>query len=299
MIGNLLKEERQLNLLDFGKEKIKDYNEVNIVNRYLEEINKIPLLFLEEEIEVSKKVMKNDQEAWEKLIISNLRLVVKVAKGYQDRGVPLLDLIQEGNLGLIKAVEKFDYSKGCKFSTYAIWWIIQTITGAIVDQARLIKVPRGALKKVGEINRISNALSYTLKREATLEEITQEMNLPIEEIRDLQNMTKHILSLETPVGDKKTNVLVDIISDDESVNPEKVVLNNSLKKKLEELVNKLTPRQAEVIKLRYGLEDGIQRTLEEIGKLLGVTAESVRQTEERALRNLRSKKNKKCLEKFL
>ncbi len=293
----LLEEERRINLLEIKEEKSEDSFHVNIVQRYLYEIGQIPLLSSEEELELARKVLKDDKEAKQKLVESNLRLVVSIAKGYLGRGMLLLDLIQEGNLGLIKAVEKFDPSRGCKLSTYATEWIKQAIRGAIADQARTMRIPRTTLVVMRKMIRISQNLFWTLQREATPEEIAQEMNLPVDKIKYMQSKVKDSISLDVLVGNEKTSELLDLISDDDSVNPEKRAVNNLLKERLEQLVNTLTSRQAEVIKLRYGLEDGRQLTLEQVAKILGVTSENVRLAEKRALRNLR--KNKKYLEDFL
>ena len=264
------------------------------VRMYLREIGRIPLLTYDQELELAKKVLEGDEEAKQKLAESNLRLVVSIAKKYVGRGMLFLDLIQEGNMGLIKAVEKFDYTKGFKFSTYATWWIRQAITRAIADQARTIRIPVHMVETINKLIRTSRHLLQQLGREPTQEEIAKEMEIPVEKVMEIQKIAQDPVSLETPIGEEDDSHLGDFIQDDDSPAPQDSAAYTLLKEQLEEVMQTLTPREAKVLKLRFGLEDGKARTLEEVGKEFMVTRERIRQIEAKALRKLihpsRSKK---------
>ena len=265
------------------------------VRMYLREIGRIPLLSYDEELELAKKVLEGDEEAKQKLAESNLRLVVSIAKKYVGRGMLFLDLIQEGNMGLIKAVEKFDYTKGYKFSTYATWWIRQAITRAIADQARTIRIPVHMVETINKLIRTSRHLLQQLGREPTPEEIAEEMEIPVEKVTEIQKIAQDPVSLETPIGEEDDSHLGDFIQDDESPAPQDAAAYTLLREQLEEVMKTLTPREAKVLKLRFGLEDGKTRTLEEVGKEFNVTRERIRQIEAKALRKLRHPSRSKKL----
>ena len=257
------------------------------VRMYLKEIGKVPLLSAEEEIELAKRMELGDQEAKKRLAEANLRLVVSIAKRYVGRGMLFLDLIQEGNLGLIKAVEKFDYRKGYKFSTYATWWIRQAITRAIADQARTIRIPVHMVETINKLIRVSRQLLQELGREPTPEEIAKEMDMPVERVREILKISQEPVSLETPIGEEEDSHLGDFIQDDNVPVPADAAAFTLLKEQLEEVLGTLTEREQKVLTLRFGLEDGRARTLEEVGKEFNVTRERIRQIEAKALRKLR------------
>ena len=257
------------------------------VRMYLKEIGKVPLLTAEEEIELAKRMELGDQEAKKRLAEANLRLVVSIAKRYVGRGMLFLDLIQEGNLGLIKAVEKFDYRKGYKFSTYATWWIRQAITRAIADQARTIRIPVHMVETINKLIRVSRQLLQELGREPTPEEIAAEMDMPVERVREILKISQEPVSLETPIGEEEDSHLGDFIQDDNVPVPADAATFTLLKEQLEEVLGTLTEREQKVLILRFGLEDGRARTLEEVGKEFNVTRERIRQIEAKALRKLR------------
>ena len=269
------------------------------VRMYLKEIGKVPLLSAEEEIELAKRMELGDQEAKKRLAEANLRLVVSIAKRYVGRGMLFLDLIQEGNLGLIKAVEKFDYRKGYKFSTYATWWIRQAITRAIADQARTIRIPVHMVETINKLIRVSRQLLQELGREPTPEEIAAEMNMPVERVREILKISQEPVSLETPIGEEEDSHLGDFIQDDNVPVPADAAAFTLLKEQLEEVLGTLTEREQKVLTLRFGLEDGRARTLEEVGKEFNVTRERIRQIEAKALRKLRHPSRSKKLRDFL
>ena len=269
------------------------------VRMYLREIGKIPLLTYDEELELAQKVLEGDEEAKKKLSESNLRLVVSIAKKYVGRGMLFLDLIQEGNMGLIKAVEKFDYSKGYKFSTYATWWIRQAITRAIADQARTIRIPVHMVETINKLIRTSRLLLQRMGREPSPEELAEEMEMPVEKVMEIQKIAQDPVSLETPIGEEDDSHLGDFIQDDDSPAPQDAAAYTMLKEQLEEVMNTLTPREAKVLKLRFGLEDGKARTLEEVGKEFDVTRERIRQIEAKALRKLRHPSRSKKLKDYM
>ena len=269
------------------------------VRMYLREIGRIPLLSFEEELELAKRVLEDDEEAKQKLAESNLRLVVSIAKKYVGRGMLFLDLIQEGNMGLIKAVEKFDYKKGYKFSTYATWWIRQAITRAIADQARTIRIPVHMVETINKLIRTSRNLLQQMGREPTPEEIAKEMEIPVEKVVEIQKIAQDPVSLETPIGEEEDSHLGDFIQDEDSPAPHDAASYTLLKEQLEEVMNTLTPREAKVLKLRFGLEDGKSRTLEEVGKEFNVTRERIRQIEAKALRKLRHPSRSKKLRDYM
>ena len=287
--------------------KVEDINTMNFdginvddpVRMYLREIGKIPLLSFDEELELAKKVIEGDEDAKQKLAESNLRLVVSIAKKYVGRGMLFLDLIQEGNMGLIKAVEKFDYTKGYKFSTYATWWIRQAITRAIADQARTIRIPVHMVETINKLIRTSRHLLQQLGREPTPEEIAQEMEIPVEKVMEIQKIAQDPVSLETPIGEEDDSHLGDFIQDEDSPAPQDSAAYTLLKEQLEEVMNTLTPREAKVLKLRFGLEDGRARTLEEVGREFQVTRERIRQIEAKALRKLRHPSRSKKLKDYM
>ena len=269
------------------------------VRMYLREIGRIPLLTFEEELELAEQVLEGNEEAKQKLAESNLRLVVSIAKKYVGRGMLFLDLIQEGNMGLIKAVEKFDYKKGYKFSTYATWWIRQAITRAIADQARTIRIPVHMVETINKLIRTSRHLLQMLGREPSPEEIAEEMEIPVEKVMEIQKIAQDPVSLETPIGEEDDSHLGDFIPDDESPAPHDSAAYTLLKEQLEEVMATLTPREAKVLKLRFGLEDGKARTLEEVGKEFQVTRERIRQIEAKALRKLRHPSRSKRLKDYM
>ena len=269
------------------------------VRMYLKEIGKVPLLSADEEIELAKKMELGDEEAKKRLAEANLRLVVSIAKRYVGRGMLFLDLIQEGNLGLIKAVEKFDYRKGYKFSTYATWWIRQAITRAIADQARTIRIPVHMVETINKLIRVSRQLLQELGREPTPEEIAKEMNMPEERVREILKISQEPVSLETPIGEEEDSHLGDFIQDDNVPVPADAAAFTLLKEQLVEVLDTLTDREQKVLRLRFGLDDGRARTLEEVGKEFNVTRERIRQIEAKALRKLRHPSRSRKLKDFL
>lgn len=269
------------------------------VRMYLKEIGKVPLLSGEEEISLAKRMEEGDEEAKKKLCEANLRLVVSIAKRYVGRGMQFLDLIQEGNLGLIKAVEKFDYRKGYKFSTYATWWIRQAITRAIADQARTIRIPVHMVETINKLIRVSRQLLQELGRDAKPEEIAAEMDMSVEKVREILKIAQEPVSLETPIGEEEDSHLGDFIPDTDAPAPADAAAFSMLKEQLMEVLETLTPREQKVLKLRFGLEDGRARTLEEVGKQFDVTRERIRQIEAKALRKLKHPSRSKKLKDYL
>ena len=269
------------------------------VRMFLKEIGKIQLLSLEEEAELAERMVNGDKKAKQKLVESNLRLVVSIAKRYIGRGMHFLDLIQEGNLGLIKAVDKFDPTKGYKFSTYATWWIRQAITRAIADQARTIRIPVHMVETINRLMRNSRHLLQTLGREPTPEEIAAEMEIPVEKVREILKISQDPISLETPVGEEDDSSVGNFIPDDDAPSPSDQAADVLLKEQIEEVMETLTPREARVLRLRFGLEDGRTRTLEEVGREFMVTRERIRQIEAKALRKLRHPSRSKKLKDFM
>ncbi len=269
------------------------------VRMYLKEIGKVPLLSAEEEIELAKRMELGDEDAKKRLAEANLRLVVSIAKRYVGRGMLFLDLIQEGNLGLIKAVEKFDYRKGYKFSTYATWWIRQAITRAIADQARTIRIPVHMVETINKLIRVSRQLLQELGREPQPEEIAKEMNMPVDRVREILKISQEPVSLETPIGEEEDSHLGDFIQDDNVPVPAEAAAFTLLKEQLVEVLGTLTEREQKVLRLRFGLDDGRARTLEEVGKEFNVTRERIRQIEAKALRKLRHPSRSRKLKDFL
>jgi RNA polymerase primary sigma factor len=269
------------------------------VRMYLKEIGKVPLLSSSEEVELAKRILKGDLEAKKKLTEANLRLVVSIAKRYVGRGMLFLDLIQEGNLGLIKAVEKFEYTKGFKFSTYATWWIRQAITRAIADQARTIRIPVHMVETINKLIRVSRQLLQELGRDPLPEEIAEEMGMSEDKVREIMKIAQEPVSLETPIGEEEDSHLGDFIPDDDAPAPAESAAFTMLKEQLFEVLDTLTPREEKVLRLRFGLDDGRARTLEEVGKEFSVTRERIRQIEAKALRKLRHPSRSKKLKDFL
>ncbi len=269
------------------------------VRMYLKEIGRVDLLTAEEEVELAKRIKQGDKEAARKLAEANLRLVVSIAKRYVGRGMLFLDLIQEGNMGLIKAVEKFDHEKGFKFSTYATWWIRQAITRAIADQARTIRIPVHMVETINKLIRVQRQLLQELGREPTPEEIGEEMGLSPDKVREIQKIAQEPVSLETPIGEEDDSHLGDFIEDQDAVSPADHAAYELLKEQLEDVLDTLTDREENVLRLRFGLDDGRTRTLEEVGKVFGVTRERIRQIEAKALRKLRHPSRSKRLKDFL
>ena len=294
-----LKEVEDLKLDEITDTSYEGINVDDPVRMYLREIGRIPLLTFDEELDLAKKVLQGDEEAKQKLAESNLRLVVSIAKKYVGRCMLFLDLIQEGNMGLIKAVEKFDYTKGFKFSTYATWWIRQAITRAIADQARTIRIPVHMVETINKLIRTSRHLLQQLGREPTPEEIAAEMEIPVEKVIEIQKIAQDPVSLETPIGEEDDSHLGDFIQDDDSPAPQDSAAYTMLREQLEEVMNTLTPREAKVLKLRFGLEDGKSRTLEEVGREFQVTRERIRQIEAKALRKLRHPSRSKKLRDYM
>ena len=294
-----LEELEEVKLDDLNITNLDGTNIDDPVRMYLREIGKIPLLTYDQELELAKKVLENDEEAKQKLAESNLRLVVSIAKKYVGRGMLFLDLIQEGNMGLIKAVEKFDYTKGYKFSTYATWWIRQAITRAIADQARTIRIPVHMVETINKLIRTSRHLLQQLGREPTVEELSEELEMPIDKVMEIQKIAQDPVSLETPIGEEDDSHLGDFIQDEDSPAPHDSAAYTLLKEQLEEVMNTLTPREAKVLKLRFGLEDGKARTLEEVGREFMVTRERIRQIEAKALRKLRHPSRSKRLKDYM
>ena len=294
-----LKEVEDLKLDQITNNTFEGISVDDPVRMYLREIGKIPLLSYEKELELAKRILENDEEAKQELAEANLRLVVSIAKKYVGRGMLFLDLIQEGNMGLIKAVEKFDYTKGFKFSTYATWWIRQAITRAIADQARTIRIPVHMVETINRLIRTSRHLLQQLGREPTPEEIAQAMEIPVEKVMEIQKIAQDPVSLETPIGEEDDSHLGDFIQDEDSPAPHDAASYTLLREQLEEVMNTLTPREAKVLKLRFGLEDGKARTLEEVGKEFDVTRERIRQIEAKALRKLRHPSRSKKLRDYM
>ena len=269
------------------------------VRMYLKEIGKVSLLSPDEEIELAKRMLDGDEAAKKRLAEANLRLVVSIAKRYVGRGMMFLDLIQEGNLGLIKAVEKFDYTKGYKFSTYATWWIRQAITRAIADQARTIRIPVHMVETINKVIRVSRQLLQELGHDPSPEEVAEEMKMPVQKVRDILKIALEPVSLETPIGEEEDSHLGDFIPDDDAPEPAEAASFTLLKEQLVEVLGTLTPREEKVLRLRFGIEDGRTRTLEEVGKEFNVTRERIRQIEAKALRKLRHPSRSKKLKDFL
>ncbi len=297
-----------IDMMDDGNEEEPDLLDLSIpdsiniedpVRMYLKEIGKVPLLTAEEEIELAKRMENGDEDAKKRLAEANLRLVVSIAKRYVGRGMLFLDLIQEGNLGLIKAVEKFDYNKGFKFSTYATWWIRQAITRAIADQARTIRIPVHMVETINKLVRVSRQLLQELGREPTPEEIAERMEIPVERVREILKISQEPVSLETPIGEEEDSHLGDFIQDDNVPVPADAAAFTLLKEQLVEVLGTLTEREQKVLRLRFGLDDGRARTLEEVGKEFNVTRERIRQIEAKALRKLRHPSRSRKLKDYL
>ncbi len=294
-----LKEVEELKLDEITETSYEGINVDDPVRMYLREIGRIPLLNFDQELDLAKRILDGDEGAKQELAESNLRLVVSIAKKYVGRGMLFLDLIQEGNMGLIKAVEKFDYTKGFKFSTYATWWIRQAITRAIADQARTIRIPVHMVETINKLIRTSRHLLQQLGREPSPEEIAAEMEIPVEKVMEIQKIAQDPVSLETPIGEEDDSHLGDFIQDDDSPAPHDSAAYTLLKEQLEDVMNTLTPREAKVLKLRFGLEDGKARTLEEVGREFEVTRERIRQIEAKALRKLRHPSRSKKLRDYM
>ena len=286
---------------EFSTEDIDDASQGtdDPVKVYLKEIGRIPLLTPEEEIELAIRISDNDESAKKRLAEANLRLVVSIAKRYVGRGMHFLDLIQEGNLGLIKAVDKFDYTKGFKFSTYATWWIRQAITRAIADQARTIRIPVHMVETINKVKKTNSQLLHKNGRDPSAEEIANELNMPVSKVREILRVAQEPVSLETPIGEEEDSHLGDFIPDDDAPAPADVASIMLLKEQLDDVLQSLTPREAKVLKLRFGLEGGHPHTLEEVGKEFDVTRERIRQIEAKALRKLRHPSRSKKLKDFL
>ena len=297
--------DKELEEIEVTKEELEDLSVpegINIddhVKMYLKEIGKVDLLSAEEETDLAKRMSEGDAEAKKRLAEANLRLVVSIAKRYVGRGMMFLDLIQEGNLGLIKAVDKFDYTKGYKFSTYATWWIRQAITRAIADQARTIRIPVHMVETINKLVRVSRQLVQELGREPTPEELAKELNMTVDKVREISKISQEPVSLETPIGEEEDSHLGDFIPDDDAPAPSEAASFVLLKEQLVDVLKTLTPREAKVLRLRFGLDDGRQRTLEEVGKEFEVTRERIRQIEAKALRKLRHPSRSKKLKDFL
>ena len=292
-------EQEEENLVLTDEEITKDININDPVRMYLKEIGRISLLSTEEELELSVKIANGDEMAKNILAESNLRLVVSIAKRYVGRGLLFLDLIQEGNIGLMKAVEKFDYDKGYKFSTYATWWIRQAITRAIADQARTIRVPVHMVETINKLARVQRQLTQELNREPTDEEIAARMDIPVEKVREVIKISQDPVSLETPIGEEDDSHLGDFIKDESSLSPEEYATNEILKEEIKAVLSTLQPREQQVLELRFGLIDGTCYTLEEVGKRFNVTRERIRQIEAKALRKLRHPSRAKKLKDFM
>ena len=297
--------DKELEDIEVSKEELEDLSVpegINIddhVKMYLKEIGKVNLLSAEEEMDLAQRMSEGDEEAKKKLAEANLRLVVSIAKRYVGRGMMFLDLIQEGNLGLIRAVDKFDYTKGYKFSTYATWWIRQAITRAIADQARTIRIPVHMVETINKLVRVSRQLVQELGREPTPEELAKGLNMSVEKVREIAKISQEPVSLETPIGEEEDSHLGDFIPDDDAPAPSEAASYVLLKEQLVDVLKTLTPREAKVLKLRFGLIDGRARTLEEVGKEFNVTRERIRQIEAKALRKLRHPSRSKKLKDFL
>jgi RNA polymerase primary sigma factor len=296
------------NIQELDKEEEFDLNDLSVppgvkindpVRMYLKEIGRVDLLSAQEEISLAKRIEEGDEEAKRRLAEANLRLVVSIAKRYVGRGMLFLDLIQEGNMGLIKAVEKFDYDKGFKFSTYATWWIRQAITRAIADQARTIRIPVHMVETINKLIRVQRQLLQDLGREPSPEEIAEDMDLTPDKVREIQKIAQEPVSLETPIGEEDDSHLGDFIEDQDATSPSEHAAYELLKEQLEDVLDTLTDREENVLRLRFGLDDGRTRTLEEVGKVFGVTRERIRQIEAKALRKLRHPSRSKRLKDFL
>ena len=287
---------------DEDDESLLSVDGINIddpVKVYLQEIGRVPLLTPEEEVELAERMAKGDPAARKRLSEANLRLVVSIAKRYVGRGMQFLDLIQEGNLGLIKAVEKFDHTKGFKFSTYATWWIRQAITRAIADQARTIRIPVHMVETINKVKKVSSQLLHKNGHDPSAEEIAEELDMPIDKVREIMRVAQEPVSLETPIGEEEDSHLGDFIEDSDAPAPADAASHTLLKEQLEDVLSTLTPREKKVLELRFGLEDGRNRTLEEVGKEFNVTRERIRQIEAKALRKLRHPSRSKRLKDFL
>ena len=294
-----IKPEEKEEIILSDEDITKDVNIDDPVRMYLKEIGRIPLLSTDEEAEISKRVAVDDEEAKRILAESNLRLVVSIAKRYVGRGLLFLDLIQEGNIGLMKAVEKFDYDKGYKFSTYATWWIRQAITRALADQARTIRVPVHMVETINKMSRVQRQLTLELNREPSEEEIAKKMGVGVDKVREVLKISQEPVSLETPIGEEDDSHLGDFLKDESSLSPEEYTENEILKEEIKEVLMSLQAREQEVLELRFGLLDGTCHTLEEVGKKFNVTRERIRQIEAKALRKLRHPSRAKKLKDFL
>ena len=298
-IDNMIAEEEEVDMENIDLSVPEGVSIEDPVRMYLKEIGKVPLLSAEEEIKLAQRMEEGDEEAKKRLAEANLRLVVSIAKRYVGRGMLFLDLIQEGNLGLIKAVEKFDYRKGYKFSTYATWWIRQAITRAIADQARTIRIPVHMVETINKLIRVSRQLLQELGREPTPEEIAEEMHMSVERVREILKISQEPVSLETPIGEEEDSHLGDFIQDDNVPVPADAAAFTMLKEQLEDVLSTLTDREQKVLRLRFGLDDGRARTLEEVGKEFNVTRERIRQIEAKALRKLRHPSRSRKLKDYL
>ncbi len=294
-----LEEVEDIPIEELNVENIEGVGIDDPVRMYLREIGKIPLLTYSQELDLAKRILAGDESAKQKLAESNLRLVVSIAKKYVGRGMLFLDLIQEGNMGLIKAVEKFDYTKGYKFSTYATWWIRQAITRAIADQARTIRIPVHMVETINKLIRTSRHLLQQNGREPTPEEIAKEMEVSVDRVIEIQKIAQDPVSLETPIGEEDDSHLGDFIQDEDSPSPQESASYTMLREQLDEVMSTLTPREAKVLRLRFGLDDGKARTLEEVGKEFNVTRERIRQIEAKALRKLRHPSRSKKLKEYM
>ena len=298
-IDNMIAEEEEVDMENIDLSVPEGVSIEDPVRMYLKEIGKVPLLSAEREIELAKRMEEGDEDAKKELAEANLRLVVSIAKRYVGRGMLFLDLIQEGNLGLIKAVEKFDYHKGYKFSTYATWWIRQAITRAIADQARTIRIPVLMVETINKLIRVSRQLLQELGREPLPEEIAKELDMPVERVREILKISQEPVSLETPIGEEEDSHLGDFIQDDNVPVPAEAAAQTLLKEQLDEVLDTLTEREQKVLRLRFGMNDGRARTLEEVGKEFDVTRERIRQIEAKALRKLRHPSRSRKLRDYL
>lgn len=298
-IDNMIAEEEEVDMENIDLSVPEGVSIEDPVRMYLKEIGKVPLLSAEREIELAKRMEEGDKDAKKELAEANLRLVVSIAKRYVGRGMLFLDLIQEGNLGLIKAVEKFDYHKGYKFSTYATWWIRQAITRAIADQARTIRIPVHMVETINKLIRVSRQLLQELGREPLPEEIAKELDMPVERVREILKISQEPVSLETPIGEEEDSHLGDFIQDDNVPVPAEAAAQTLLKEQLDEVLDTLTEREQKVLRLRFGMNDGRARTLEEVGKEFDVTRERIRQIEAKALRKLRHPSRSRKLRDYL
>ena len=298
-IDNMIAEEEEVDMENIDLSVPEGVSIEDPVRMYLKEIGKVPLLSAEREIELAKRMEEGDEDAKKELAEANLRLVVSIAKRYVGRGMLFLDLIQEGNLGLIKAVEKFDYHKGYKFSTYATWWIRQAITRAIADQARTIRIPVHMVETINKLIRVSRQLLQELGREPLPEEIAKELDMPVERVREILKISQEPVSLETPIGEEEDRHLGDFIQDDNVPVPAEAAAQTLLKEQLDEVLDTLTEREQKVLRLRFGMNDGRARTLEEVGKEFDVTRERIRQIEAKALRKLRHPSRSRKLRDYL